>query len=170
VLPKVLVVGATARCVPATAKTGSALTYRWLRAGKAIRGARKARYLVSNADRGRRLACRVTRSGGATATSTRAMARPGLTITAAVKHGGHGATVSLRCAAAERQCHGSLRILAAGHAVAGGSFAVHAPGGGVAVARLGAAPLAAGAVVVRATYRNGAGALRHVTRRLVLRA
>ena len=169
VRPKALVVGATARCVPGTAKGGPALTYHWLRAGKVIRGATKARYLVRGSDRGRRLACRVTAAaGGATATSVRALARTGLTITAAVEHGGKSATVSVRCAAIERLCHGSLRIFAAGHAVAGNAFAVHAPGGGVHLNRLGTAPLAAGTVVVRATYRNGAGALRHVTRRLEL--
>ena len=33
--------------------------YQWLRGGNAIKGARKATYLVRKADRGKRLACRV---------------------------------------------------------------------------------------------------------------
>src|SRR4051812_19241936 len=45
--------------VVAAVKGGSVTGYRWLRGGKAIKGARKASYRVRKADRGKRLACRV---------------------------------------------------------------------------------------------------------------
>ena len=45
--------------VVASVKGGSVTGYQWLRGGKAIKGARGSTYRVRNADRGKRLACRV---------------------------------------------------------------------------------------------------------------
>jgi hypothetical protein len=46
--------------VSASVADGHISGYRWLRGGKAINGATKATYKVSKADRGKRVACRVT--------------------------------------------------------------------------------------------------------------
>jgi uncharacterized protein YkwD len=45
--------------VVATVTGGSVTGYQWLRGGQAIKGARKATYLVRKADRGKQVACRV---------------------------------------------------------------------------------------------------------------
>jgi hypothetical protein len=169
--PKSLVVGATASCVPPASKTGQKIAFQWLRAGKAIRGATRARYLVRGADRGRPIACRVTLGSGGTMlaeTSDSSRARTVLAIASAVEHGGGSVTVAVRCAASEKTCSGSLQIVMAGRTVAGGRFALRAPGGVVRVPHLGAARSAGGAIVICATYRNQAGAARTVRRRLAL--
>ena len=54
------VVGGRTLCVPGTWKGAHAFAYQWLRGGKPIANATGARYLVSAADAGRGLACRVT--------------------------------------------------------------------------------------------------------------
>jgi hypothetical protein len=169
--PKSLAVGGTASCVPPASKTSQKAAYQWLRAGKRIRGATRARYLVRGADRGRQIACRVTLGSGGTtltATSDSARARTVLGIASAVGHGGRTVSVAVRCAASEKTCIGSLRIVMAGHVVAGGRFALHAPGGVVRLAHLGTARIADGAAIIRAIYRNKAGAPRTVKRSLAL--
>ncbi len=162
--PAIPVVGGRTRCVTADPK---AVTYQWLRAGKPVVGATKARYRVTAADAGRALACRVTATaaGHATATSKRARARLGLRIGTPRAASRGGVTVRIRCSGAERRCTGTLRVLVAGRQVAGGRFALRAPGG---VVRLAGAEQLAGVVVVRASYRNGKGAARELTRRLAL--
>jgi hypothetical protein len=171
--PAVPVVGGRARCVPGKWQ-GAAHTvaFQWLRGGKPIAGAKAARYRVAPADQGRALACRVTASaaGGAhaAATSKPARARAGLAI-GAVRPGSAGTlSASLRCAASELSCRGSLRVLVAGHVVARGHFAVHSPGGVVQLAYAGAGRAPAGGAVVRASYRNARSAERDVTLRIVL--
>lgn len=172
--PAVPVVGGSTRCLPGKWKGAHTLAYQWLRAGKPIASATTARYRVSRADRGRRLACRVTATatGGAhaAATSRRARARVGLRIgTVAVGSGGT-LSVALRCAASERRCSGSLQVLVAGHAVAAAHFALRSPGGVVELAPFGSAdrPGSGDAVVVHAGYRNATGAARDVRRGVVL--
>jgi hypothetical protein len=167
------VVGGTESCVPSPSSAPRKISFQWLRAGKAIRGATRARRLVVGGDRGRALACRVTvTSAGATftATSAAARARTVLAIASAVVHDNGTVTVKLRCATAERTCRGSLRVLMAGRAVAAGSFSLRSPGGVVTLPHVGSAPIAGGAAVVRARYRNEAGATRVVDRSLVLAA
>ncbi|HEY3612969.1 MAG TPA: hypothetical protein VGK92_04655 [Gaiellales bacterium] len=169
--PVRLVVGADATCVPGSASAGRSVAYQWLRGGKPIRGAVRARRLVVAADRGRLLACRVTTTSGgsaSTATSEGARARSVLAIASAVEHDGRTVAVTVHCAASERTCRGSLRVLIAGRRVAVGHFSLHAPGGVVALPRVGAMPIARGAVDVRAIYRNKAGSVRTVERRLAL--
>jgi hypothetical protein len=170
VRPTSLVVGATASCIPPSSKTAQKVAYQWLRAGKAIRGATKARHLVGAADRGRALACRVTVGTGAksfTATSDGERARTVLAIASVAGHAG-GVAVAVRCAASERTCSGTLQVIVGGRAIAAGRFDLHAPGGVVQLARTGTARSDAGPAVVRASYRNKAGAPRVVTRRVAL--
>jgi hypothetical protein len=169
--PKGLVVGGTAQCVPPVSSAPRKIAFRWLRAGKPIRGATRARYLLHTGDRGRAIACRITVvSAGTTftATSDSARARTVLAIASAVEHGGHTVTVAVRCAASERTCSGSLHVVVGRRAVAGGRFSLRAPGGLVQLPQLGAARIVDGAAVIHATYRNQAGAARTVTRRLAL--
>ena len=63
-------VGRTLRCGGARVRGASALAYSWRRGGRAIPGARRSRYTVRRADRGRLLACavRATGAGGAVTT------------------------------------------------------------------------------------------------------
>jgi hypothetical protein len=171
--PAVPVVGGRTRCLPGKWSGADKLSFHWLRGGKPIAKATAARYRVGAADLGRKLACRVTAAatGGAhaMATSTGARARVGLAIGRVVATRGHALSVVLRCAAGERRCSGSLRILVAGRAVAAGRFALRSPGGVVLLRGVGAAArLASGPAVVRASYRNGAGQGRDVLRRLRL--
>jgi hypothetical protein len=162
------VVGGRTRCVPGKLPGAHALTYQWLRDGKPIAHASAKRRRVTPADRGHGLACRVTATvtGGArvTATSKPARARAGLRIGAVTAKPGGGVAVRLGCPARERSCHGSLRVLVAGHVVASGRFAVRSPGGTATLpAAAGGRP--AGAVVVRASYRNARGAARELKSR-----
>lgn len=53
-------VGATLRAVKGTWTSGTSISYRWLRNGKAISGATKSSYKVSSADRGKRIQVQVT--------------------------------------------------------------------------------------------------------------
>ncbi len=174
VRPKGLVVGGTAHCVPPASPGASRkVAYRWLRSGKVIRGATLARYLLRAADRGRAIACRVTVSGGGsatfTATSDAARARTVLGIASEVSRGGRFVLVPVRCAVSEAACSGSLRLVARGHVAAGGRFSLHAPGGVVRLGVVAGGRLVDGAAVVQATYRNSAGASRRVSRRVVVR-
>jgi hypothetical protein len=172
--PAVPVVGGRTRCLPGKWKGAHALAYQWLRAGKPIASATTARYRVALADRGRRLACRVTAtamSGArATATSERARARLGLRIGKVAVGPGGTLSVALRCAASERRCSGSLQVRLAGRAVAEGHFALHSPGGVVQVRPVAGAgrPGSGDAVLVRAGYRNDAGVARDVKRSVVV--
>lgn len=170
--PAVPVVGGRTRCLPGKWKGAQALTYQWLRGGKPIASAKAARYRVAPADRGRPLACRVTAiaSGGAqaAATSKRARVRAGLGVGAVSVGSGGALSATLRCAASERTCRGSLRVLVAGHVVASGRFALHSPGGAVQLVQPGAGGAPAGGALVRASYRNARGAAREVALRIVL--
>jgi hypothetical protein len=168
------VVGGSSRCLPGKWKGAHALAYQWLRGGKPIASATTARYRVTSADRGRKLACRVTATatGGAhaAATSKRARARLGLRIGTVTMHSGGRLSVALHCAASERRCSGSLQVLVAGHVAAAGHFAVRSPGGVVDLAPVGTRgrPGSGDAAVVHAGYRNGTGAARDVKRRVVM--
>jgi hypothetical protein len=170
--PALPVVGGLTRCLPGKWTGAHSLAYQWLRGGKPVARATKQRYRVAPADRGRRLACRVTATatGGAraAATSNRARVRTGLRIGKVTARPGGRFSVTLRCAAAERRCSGSLQVLVAGRAIASGHFAVRAPGGEVELAPAGKGARAGGAAVVRATYRNGKGAARDVRRQVPL--
>ena len=168
--PGIPVVGGRTRCVPGTEQGALRLTYQWLRAGKPIASARGARYRVAPADRGRPLACRVTATVAGVrtaATSRSARARSGLRIGTVTGSAGGRLSVALRCARSERRCRGTLRVLAGGRTLARGRFVLRAPGG---VAELplaaGAAASAGTAIVVRAGYRNAAGAARRLAARL----
>jgi hypothetical protein len=128
---------------------------------------------VAPGDRGHALACRVAASatGGlhGDATSRSARARSGLRIGTATTAADGTLSVALRCAASERRCIGSLRVLVGGRPVVRGPFALHAPGGLVELPRVGAVRgLVGEAAVVHARYRNGAGAARSVGRRLLV--
>ncbi len=170
--PEIPVVGGRTRCLPGKWQGSPHLSYQWLRGGKPIASATDARYRVALADRGRPLACRVTASAAGahtTATSKSARARVGLRIAAVGVASDGTLSLSLRCARGERRCAGSLRVLAGGHAVASGHFSLRSPGGVVELAPAGgAASLTGAAVVVRAAYRNGAGAPRTVKQRLLV--
>lgn len=172
-VPALPVIGGLTRCVPGTWPGTHGQSFQWLRAGKPIANATAARYRPAPADRGRALSCRVTVTTAAgthaSAISKRARVRTGLRIGAVTVTSGGDVTVALRCASSEGRCSGSLRVLVAGHAVAGGHFALHAPGGVVQLAPVGSGP-ANGAAVVRASYRNGKGAARNVDRRFALHA
>jgi len=172
--PAIPTVGGRTRCLPGTWKGAHALAYQWLRAGTPIAGSTAARHLVSPADRGQKLACRVTATATdgakASATSKGARARVGLTI-GRVSLGADGAlSVSLGCARSERRCSGSLRVLVAGHAIAEGRFVLPAPGGVVRLTPLGGAAGSASGetATVHAAYRNRVRAARNLVRRLVL--
>ncbi|MDR3202535.1 MAG: CAP domain-containing protein [Bifidobacteriaceae bacterium] len=71
-------VGAKLRAKFSTAPSGAKVKYRWLRAGKAIKGATKARYKLVKKDRRKRISVRVTvsKSGYATARATSRAVRP----------------------------------------------------------------------------------------------
>jgi hypothetical protein len=171
--PAIPVVGGRTHCSPGRWKGTPALTYQWLRGGKPIAGATSARYRVAAGDGGRSLACRVTATaaGGlrGVATSRSARARVGLRIGAVTVQTGGKLSVVLRCAASERRCSGSLRVLVSGRAVARGHFALSSPGGLVQVPRVGGtARLAGDSAIVRAGYRNQSGAGRAVKRRLLV--
>jgi hypothetical protein len=174
--PAVPTVGGRTRCLPGAWTGAHALAYQWLRGGKPIAGATAARHLVSPAERGQKLACRVTATaaGGATAsaTSESARVRPGLTIRSVSFTTAGTLSLSIGCARSERRCSGSLRVLVAGHAIAHGHFSLPAPGGTVVLEPpAGAGRFAAGEpVTVRAAYRNRAHAARDVLRRLALEA
>ena len=154
--PAVPVVGGLTRCLPGRWKGAHALTYEWLRGGKPIARAKTARYRVAPADRGRALACRVTASasGGAhaAAMSKPARARAGLGLGAVSSRPAGRLSAALRCAARERGCTGSLRVLVAGRVVARGHFALHSPGAVVQLAKVGGG----GAPTGRSGARRGA--------------
>ena len=57
-------VGRVLVCVRPRMQGASALAFSWRRDGRVIRRARKSRYTVRRADRGRRLSCAVRASGG----------------------------------------------------------------------------------------------------------
>jgi hypothetical protein len=58
-------VGRTLKARPVTSRPGAKRTYRWLRNGKAIRGASRSTYRVTKADRRKRLSVRVSYSRAA---------------------------------------------------------------------------------------------------------
>ena len=64
-------IGRVLKARPATARPGAKRTYRWLRNGKAIRGATGSTYRVKKADRHKKLAVRVTYSRSAYAKTSR---------------------------------------------------------------------------------------------------
>jgi hypothetical protein len=167
-LPAVPVVGGRTRCLPGKWTGATALTYQWLRAGNPIAHANKQVRRVTPADRGRALACRVTATAAGArtaATSKAARVRAGLHIGVVTARPGGVVSVALLCPASERTCRGSLRVVVAGHAVASGHFAVRSPGGAATLATIGRAGERAGAVVVRASYRNARGAAREIKSR-----
>ena len=167
--PAAPVVGGRTRCLPGKWTGAHTLTYQWLRGGKPIAHANTQFRRVTPADRGRALACRVTAiaTGGAraAAASKPARVRAGLHIGAVTARPGGAVSVALGCPANERTCRGSLRVLVAGHVVASGHFAVRSPGGAARLAAVGSGERQAGAVVVRASYRNARGAAREIKSR-----
>ena len=167
--PAAPVVGGRTRCLPGKWTDAHTLTYQWLRGGKPIAHANTQFRRVTPSDRGRALACRVTAiaTGGAraAAASKAARVRAGLHIGAVTARPGGAVSVALGCPANERTCRGSLRVLVAGHVVASGHFAVRSPGGAARLAAVGSGERHAGAVVVRASYRNARGAAREIRSR-----
>ena len=168
--PSLPVVGGRTRCDPGSWRGAHALAYQWFRGGKPIARATAARYRVAPADGGHKLSCHVTATAvdgaKATATSKRARALVGLSVSGIALTAG-GVSARLVCAASERRCSGTVRVLVAGRAIAQGHFSLRAPGGAVQFGHL--EPAAAGAeAIVRVAYRNRAGAGRLVLRRLAL--
>jgi hypothetical protein len=171
--PSVPVVGGRTRCNARAPKGAHALAYQWLRGGRPIAKATKARYRVAAGDAGHKLSCRVTATTSdgtkATAESARARAQLGLAIVSVSVDPG-GASMTLRCARSERHCSGSVSLLTAGHAVARGEFALNAPGGVVHLERVAgrALPESGRPATVGVAYRNRAGAGRVLLRRVAL--
>jgi hypothetical protein len=74
-LPSKIKVGAVLR-VPAKIKGFTKINYQWLRGGKKIKGATKRTYKIKRADRGKKLACRLTLKPGNVKVTTKAVKVP----------------------------------------------------------------------------------------------
>jgi hypothetical protein len=107
--------------------SGTHFSYRWLRNGKPIPGARAKRRALGDADVGARIACRVTATGpGGSQTVTSRRTRPTLAQLRIDTTGSHGATITAAVTISRGRLHATGLILSPKTLPGAGCSAGHA--------------------------------------------